>query len=76
MDKDEFISFIVSIGFKNGPLGFHYVYKKYDIYLGEEYYHFYYGDIWFEYINFNDLTPFENNMIKELRTIKLKALLG
>ena len=71
MSRGEFKKYIKCIGFDD-----FYRYKKYRINLYIDHYHFYNGSEWSEDISFNDLTPFENNMIKELRTIKLKELLG
>ena len=70
MTREEFKHFILSIGFKYYD-AIVYVYKEYEIYLYNNYYHFYNGSKWFEYYDLNDLSPLK----KFTRSIKLKELL-
>ena len=85
MNVEEFKKFIESIGFKYN--GHYYVYKEYhgvdhldyQIYridLYEYFYYFYNGSEWFDNIYLNDLRPIQEHLKKELRSIKLKGLLG
>ena len=70
MSREEFKHFIISIGFKS--IGnYYYVYKEYEIYLYDNYYHFYNGSEWFR-IDLNDLSPLK----KITRSYKLKNILG
>ena len=69
----EFKRYIESIGFKRN--GIYYVYKEYRLYLLSNYYNFNNGSLWVQDIDLNDLRPFKV-FKKELRSIKLKQLLG
>ena len=74
MSREEFIIFIKSIGFTTS----HSIqeYKEFIIYLRPNYYHFYNGSKWIRNIDYNDLTPFNKYLKRELRSIKLKKILG
>ena len=75
MDRKEILeNFIESIGFEFH--GISYVYKKYKIDLWNDYYNFHNGYEWFYGIDLNDLTLLEKYFKKELRSIKLKNILG
>ena len=74
MTTGEFVNFIQSIGFENK--GMFYKYKKYKINLMPEYYDFKNVTDWYMLIELNDITRLENVFKKELRSIKLKHLLG
>ena len=75
MDLYEFRKIMVSIGFKyNGHR--YYEYKNYQIDLYNNYYNFYNGLEWFYANTLTDLRPLEKYFKKELRSIKLKQLLG
>ena len=76
MTKDEFIKYIESIGFEMNKfplLG--YSYKNYIIDLHTYTYDFNNDFGWFGRIDFDDLRLLENEFKKELRSIKLKAIL-
>ena len=72
MSREEFIYFIKSIGFKVDVI--YHCYNKYKLCLYHNRYALYNGSGWC-YYEFNDLTPFKV-FKKELRSIKLKNLLG
>ena len=89
MSFEEFEKYIESIGFKyykKDSNSFRYEYKShlglnkyridiyYDIYNGS--YDFYNGYKWFGLHAYNDLRHIEKEFKKELRSIKLKGLLG
>ena len=74
MNVDEFVIYIKSLGFEYK--GDFYQYKNHNIYVFDEKYGFYNGAEWSGYIDFNDLTPIQKDFKKELRSIKLKHLLG
>ena len=65
MTREEFKKYIESIGF-----------KKYVIDLYNNYYNFHNGSKWYYDIYYNDLRPLENEFKQELRSIKLKKILG
>ena len=73
MSLEEFKKIIESIGFEYA----HRIqeYKKYIIKLYNNCYYFYNGSEWFR-IDLNDLTPFNKYFKRELRSIKLKKILG
>ena len=73
MNQEEFKKLIESIGFKYNYS--HYRYKEFGIDLYNNYYSFYDGSGWIFDIIYNDLTPINNYLKMELRSIKLKALL-
>ena len=73
MNNKEFKKYIESIGFKY--FGCYYDYKEYRIDLYEYCYYFYNGSDW-DMKNIDDLTPFNKYFKQELRSIKLKELLG
>ena len=73
MKKEEFKLLIESIGFYSTD-GFNYYYKEFEIYLYNSYYNFYDCSEWDDY-NYNNLKPIEECFKRELRSIKLKALL-
>ena len=73
VDHLGFQKYIESIGFKNS--GFGHFYKEYIIDIYDIYYDFWTGSKWIKKIEFNDLTPFKV-FKKELRSIKLKKILG
>ena len=77
MNNKEFRNYIESIGFvlDIGTLDC-YSYKQYMIHSYYYYYHFHDGSGWWWNIQFNDLTRIETNFKNELRSIKLKQLLG
>ena len=73
MSREEFKQFILSIGFKyNG----YYVYKEFVIYLYYNDYDFHNGSEWYDNNDINDLRLIENYFKRELRSIKLKNILG
>ena len=72
--KEEFEKLIESIGFKS--IGRYYYYKEFVIYLYANEYNFYNGSEWVYDIDLNDLRLIENYFKKELRTFKLKKILG
>ena len=84
MCKEEFVNYhevdllgfqkyIESIGFKYFDC--YYDYKEYRIFLNSDNYSFYNGSDW-DMKNIDDLTPFNKYFKQELRSIKLKQLLG
>ena len=78
MTREEFIKFIESIGFKYNKHKDYYDYKEYGIYLLQNnynYYVFYNGSGCITYV-LDDLTPLEKYFKNELRSIKLKNILG
>ena len=70
MNQEEFIKFILSIGFKHHYNDI-YSYKSYRIDLDYECYDFYNGSEWDRNIYLNDLTPLK----KIIRSYKLKNIL-
>ena len=75
MTREEFKKYIESIGFKKYVIDLYddcYEYKSYKIYL----YNNFYSSEWSNRTNYNDLTPLENEFKQELRSIKLKKILG
>ena len=76
VDLLDFQKYIESIGFKYNVKDYFHYYKKYRIDLDYyDYYDFWTGSKWIKKIEFNDLTPFKV-FKKELRSIKLKKILG
>ena len=84
MNNIEFKKYIKSIGFKFD--GLYYVYKEYHgvdhldypiyiIDLYDDHYKFYNGSGCITYV-LDDLSPLEKEFKKELRSIKLKKILG
>ncbi len=77
MEREEFIKFIESIGFVQGSFPYVYTYKKFRI-------HFQYADgyslndgfKWITNILYKDFKIIEKYFKKEIRSIKLKQLLG
>ena len=74
MNREEFIIFIISLGFEYN--GFCYRYKNYIIYLYQDHYDLFNGYIDGSIIKLNDLSPLEKYFKNELRSIKLKKILG
>ena len=75
MTRDEFIIYIESIGFKITEKKFLYKYKHCTICIWQNIYDIYnFG--WNRGISYNDLTQLEKVFKKELRSIKLKKILG
>ena len=76
MNREEFKNYIESIGFK--PFGIYYKYELYHIYLNNTHYEFYdiSNNIRMSYIDLRDLNLLEKVFIRELRSIKIKQLLG
>ena len=74
MKREEFKKVILSIGFIK-IIGVIYRYKDYSIHFFGDTYHFFNGLECIGLHNYNDLTPFKV-FKKELRSIKLKQLLG
>ena len=74
MNREKFKKYIESIGF-NYFYGY-YKYKECEIYFYPYYYDFYNEQEWSCNIEYNDLTLVEKYLKKELRSIKLKQLLG
>ena len=74
MILEEFEKYIESIGFKQ--INAYYYYNDHRIKLHYNWYDFYNGSKWFEYYDLNDLRLIENYFKKELRTFKLKKILG
>ena len=82
MDRKEILeNFIESIGFKYDS--YSYLYKNYQIDLYKNYnnyynnyYNFHNGSEWTWGIPLNDITLLENEFKHELRSIKLKKILG
>ena len=76
MNREEFKHFILSIGFKYNDSGYYgYYYKNYRINLYTDCYDLCDGSGWVGY-DYNDLSPLEKEFKKELRSIKLKKILG
>jgi hypothetical protein len=80
MNIEEFIKYIELIGFRYISYD-HYIYKykeiKLDLYSDSyDSYYFWNGSDWIYDIPLNDLKPINEYFKKELRCIKLKALLG
>ena len=74
--REEFIKYIVSIGFKSADRFYNeYIYKEFKIHLWKVNYDFYNGLESITYIPYTDLTPIKEHFKKELRAIKLKELL-
>ena len=76
MSTEEFKQFIESIGFKFNSHNIFYEYKEFKIYLRPNYYDLFDGSIWTYCIKLNDLKPLEKYFKRELRSIKLKKILG
>ena len=76
MNCKEFEKLIKSIGFDYDVSEHIYIYKHFGIDLYNECYNFYNGYEWNGGYYYNDLKNIENNFKKELRSIKLKQLLG
>ena len=74
--REEFIMFIESIGFKSIKFNSYYSYKEFEIYLHGVYYILYNGSERICDFYYNDLTPFDKYFKNELRSIKLKKILG
>ena len=70
----EFRNYIKSIGFKFFT-DWSYCYKEFKINLYTDCYHFHDGSGWCFY-KYNDLSTIENYFKNELRSIKLKKILG
>lgn len=70
MNREEFINYIETIGFKSNYLN--HEYKQYRIAVDRIYYSFFNGSKWVLRIDYNDLTP----LIKLDRSNKLKKILG
>ena len=76
MGRDEFENYIISIGFKKTKtLDFRYLYKNYGIDLYGDFYKFYTNLGWVLYV-LDDLSPLDKYFKNELRSIKLKKILG
>ena len=71
MNKEEFINYIESIGFKYNKYDQFYKYKEYEIFLYQVHYDFYNRSELIYNIDLNDLTPLK----KITRSIKLKQIL-
>ena len=79
MSREEFIKYIRSIGFKYSGKGHKadiYYYKEYKLLTIDYYYKFKNVSTGMGWYTMDHLVPFETYFKKELRTIKLKALLG
>ena len=77
MIREEFKELIESIGFKSYT-NYLYCYKEFTIDLYNsfyDFYDFYNGSKWFYTVPYTDLTPINNDLKQELRSIKLKELL-
>ena len=75
MNREEFTKYIKSLGFEIIN-GFLYNYKEFRILLYREFYTCYNGsEMIADCIDYNDLSPIEKYLKKELRRIKLKQLL-
>ena len=76
VDLLDFQKYILSIGFKYND--WYYVYNRYkiDLYDLSNSYSFFNGFEWSILLDLNDLTLLENEFKLELRSIKLKQLLG
>ena len=73
VDLLDFQKYIESIGFK--PSDVFYRYKGYLISLNHKSYNFHNKSGWLFRIKLTDLTPFEKEFKREIRSIKLKELL-
>ena len=73
MSRDDIEKLIISIGFKYNV---YYEYKEYCIVLYKDQYSFYNGSEWIRNIYLNDLSPIKEHFKNELRSIKLKKILG
>ena len=77
MNREEFKKLIESIGFEYNRLYYFHNYDEYRIDLYDYHYYFDNGSGWIDYEHYlNDLTPIQEHFKKELRSIKLKGLLG
>jgi hypothetical protein len=74
MKQEEFKKYIKSIGFENYTGGNIYDYKGFRIDLYNYFYYFYIGSEWSGHY-YTDLDPIYKYFKRELRSIKLKALL-
>ena len=74
MSKEEFKKYIESIGFKYDS--YSYLYKNYQIDLYNNNYNFYNRSGWALNISLNNLKPLQKEFKNELRSIKLKKILG
>ena len=72
--KEEFKKITESIGFKD--TGYYYRYNDYIIDFYDEHYDFFNGYKWFGLHAYNDLRHIEKEFKREIRSIKLKGLLG
>ena len=75
VDLLDFQKYILSIGFETTEDLFVYKYKQYRIQIFHDMYFFDYVPGWCFY-GYNDLTPFNKYLKHELRSIKLKKILG
>ena len=80
MRRNEFIKYIESLGFNdislfNDSIIRLYEYKDYDICLEIYSYDFSNGSEYYRGIDLNNLTPINEYLKKELRSIKLKQIL-
>ena len=77
MNREEFKNYIESIGFIHESNN-RYLYKYYIIYISLYHYEFYdiSNNIRMSYIDLRDLNLLEKVFIRELRSIKIKQLLG
>ena len=74
MSEEKFKLLIESIGFKHNVRLHKYKEYRIDLFF-IDHYNFFNGSEWFVY-EYNNLTPIEVHFKKELRSIKLKNILG
>ena len=74
MNREQFIKYIKSLGFKYNVDYMVYENKRYTIYVNNEFYSFL-NEPWV-YYRYNNLTPFNKYFKQELRSIKFKKILG
>lgn len=76
MNNKEFENYIISLGFCNKNAKNLFYYKEFKIYLTFHDYRLYNGYIWSSYFTHNDIDIIKFEMLKEIRSIKLKNILN
>ena len=80
MTREEFTNYIQSIGFKEDVKGFTFIYKEYILVFNGDgtylIYSSYNNNIVLPKRKYNQLINFNKIFIKEVRSIKLKKILG
>lgn len=76
MNREEFMKYIKSIGFKDYVnIEDRFLYGMFYIDVNIDSYLFGFRNVWIDMISFNDIDIFKKYFIKELRSIKLGKLI-